>query len=275
MELLPGRGATFDSGAVYLTLHGMNRFGLLLFVFPACLALAACSSGTTNATTSGGAPSGDAGTSDAPVTDAPATGTSCTKARDDLLLPIDRVSTGEVSVVSDSNGVKTLYVDASAGGLGGASLKNPRVYVDLEAGKRVDVTDKSATTSTAWDLALKRAIMFTNGGDAGPGQGGAVQVTKAFGSVTATDESGLQKEKFFDQDCNPQLDKTGAPSTTFSDWYDYDQVTNIPTPKPNVSYVVVGGTGKKYKVAIKAYDGAPDGGKGKSTGVYVLQVSAL
>jgi hypothetical protein len=255
----------------------MNRFGLLhlsVTALPACLAFAACSSGTTN-TTSGGAPSVDAGTSDAPVTDAPASGTSCSKARDDLLLPIDRVSTGEVTVVSDSNGVKTLYVDASAGGLGGASLKNPRVYIDLEAGKKVDVTDKSAVTSTAWDLALKRSIIFTNGGDAGAGQGGAVQVAKAFGSVTAADETGLQKEKFFDQDCNPQLDPTGAPRTTFADWYDYDQVTNIPTPKPNVSYVVVSGTGKKYKVGIEAYDGAPDGGKGKATGVYVLRVSAL
>jgi hypothetical protein len=252
----------------------MKRFGLLLLGVPACVLFAACSSTTTNGTTTGGAPT-DAGASDAPVTDAPATGTSCTKARDDLLLPIDKVSTGEVSVVSDSNGVKTIYVDAAAGGLGGASLKNPRVYIDLEAGKKVDVTDKSAPASTAWDLALKRAVIFTNSGDAGAGMGGAVQVTKAFASVTAADETGLQKEKFFDQDCNPQLDQTGAPSTTFSNWYDYDQVTNIPTPKPNVSYVVIGGTGKKYKVGIKAYDGAPDGGTGKSTGAYVLQVSAL
>jgi hypothetical protein len=253
----------------------MNRFGLLLLGVPACVVFAACSSTTTNGTTSGGAPTDDAGTSDALVSDAPATGTSCTKARDDLLLPIDKVSTGEVSVVSDSNGVKTIYVDATAGGLGGASLKNPRVYIDLEAGKKVDVTDKSAPASTAWDLALKRAVIFTNSGDAGSGQGGAVQVTKPFASVTAADETGLQTERFFDQDCNPQLDQTGAPKTTFADWYDYDQVTNIPTPKASTSYVVVSGTGKKYKVGIKAYDGAPDGGTGKSTGAYVLQVSAL
>ena len=63
-------------------------------------------------------------------------------------------------------------------------------------------------------------------------------------------------------------------STTFSDWYDYDQVTHIPTPK-DVTYVVQGGTGKKYKVAITSYSGAPDGGTGQATAFYILKVDAL
>jgi hypothetical protein len=38
---------------------------------------------------------------------------------------------------------------------------------------------------------------------------------------------------------------------------------------------VRGGTGKKYKVGIKSYQGATDGGTGSATGFFVLQVSAL
>lgn len=180
-----------------------------------------------------------------------------------------------MSVVSDTGGVKTLYIDASAGGMNGA-VKNPRVYVDLEAGAKVDVTDTTAPSSTGWDLALERDKIFTNSGDAGIGQGGAAQILKTFASVSASQASALtlEREVFFDADRNPQLDSTGGVSTTFSEWYDYDQVTHVPAPK-DVTYVVRGGTGKKYKVGIKAYDGAADGGTGTTTGVYLIQVVAL
>ena len=251
----------------------INRFCLLLGVSATAL-FAACSSGTTN-TSSGGVTPTDGGDPDGGgLTDATPGGTQCSKARDDLLLPIDKVSTGAVSVVSESGGVKTIYVDATGGGFG-ASAKSPRVYVDLAAGARVDVTDKTAPMSADWDLALRRAVLWTNSGDAGVGIGGAVQVQKAFASVTAADASGVQKESFFDDNCKAKTDPTGAPATTFQDWYEYDQATNMITGPKAVTYVVVGGTGKKYKVAIKAYDGAPDGGKGTASGSFILQVSAL
>lgn len=250
----------------------MNRFFLILLALP----LAACSSSST-ATPAGVTPDGGA-PAEAGTTDAPSGGTQCTSARDQLLLPIDKVSTGAVSVVSDANGTKTIYVDASGGGLGSAA-KNPRVYIDLGAGTRVAVTDKSAVGSKDWDLALKRSVIFTNGGDAGAGSGGAVSLPKAFASASAADVTSAKpaSESFFDADCNAKLDPTGAPSTTFSDWYDYDQATNIPTPKPNVTYVVSGGTGKKYKVGIKAYDALPDGGSrnNTSTGFYLLEVTEV
>jgi hypothetical protein len=251
----------------------MNRFCFLFLCIPALGSFAACSSSTTSASSGGVTPADDGGVEAA--ADAPAGATSCSKARDDLLVPIDKVSTGAVTVVSDTGGVKTLYVDASAGGTASA-IKNPRIYIDLEAGARVDVTDITAPTSTAWDLALKRDKIFTNSGDAGPGTGGAMQITKTFSAVNAAEANGtaLVPEKFFDADCNPQLDITQTVSTTFSDWYDYDQVTHIPTPK-DVTYVVRGGTGKKYKVAITAYDGLADGGTGMATAFYLLKVTAL
>jgi hypothetical protein len=119
-------------------------------------------------------------------------------------------------------------------------------------------------------------VIFTNSGDAGAGTGGATQLTQPFASVTAqvASAAALDKEQFFDGNCNPQLDPTGAPLTTFSDWYDYDQVTHIPSPKP-VTYVVRGGTGKTYKVGIKSYNGAPDGSTTTNYAAYILEVTAL
>lgn len=250
----------------------MKLLSLILVAVP----FAACSSSTTPTGIGVGTP--DGGDPDAGTVDAPPGGTQCTSARDQLLLPIDKVSTGVVSVLSDVAGKKTIYVDAAAGGLGTAA-KNPRVYVDLAAGARVAVTDKSAAASTEWDLALKRSVIFTNGGDTGVGVGGAVSLPKAFASVSAADVTSAvpAKEKLFDGNCNAQVDRTNAPNTTFADWYDYDQATNIPTPKPNVTFVVTGGTGKKYKVGIKAYDALPDGGSrnNTSTGFYLLEVTEV
>jgi hypothetical protein len=258
----------------------MNRFVLLLVSVPAIGMFAACSSTTNTRTTADGGSSSDPGAdagdaTDGPVGEASSGASSCTTARDQLLVPIDKTSTGIVSVVGESNGVKTLYVDASAGGINNA-IKNPRIYVDLGAGTKVDVTDKTAAMSTAWDLALKRDKIFTNSGDAGAGKGGAAQIAKTFSSVDAASANAepLIIEKFFDADCNPQLDQTQTVSTTFDDWYDYDQVTHIPSPK-DVTYVVRGGTGKKYKVGIKAYDGTPDGGMGTTNGYFILQVTTL
>ena len=123
---------------------------------------------------------------------------SCTAAAEQLLKPVDTVSTGEVTVLSESAGIKTLFVDAAAGGAAGAAT-NPRLYVNLETTSRVAVTDKTATTSTEWDLAIKRPILFANSGDGGSGQGGAVLVAKDFDAVTMADTSGktFAPESFF------------------------------------------------------------------------------
>ncbi len=260
----------------------MNRFWLLVLAVPACGVFAACSSTTVAAAapdaggaTSGGMPPDNDGGSDGPAAEASTGTNSCTSARDQLLVPIDKVTTGMVSIVSDNAGTKTLYVDASAGGLQ-AAIKNPRIYVDLGSSTRVDVTDTTAPMSTAWDLALKRDKIFTNSGDAGSGQGGAAAIMKTSSSVGAAEANAepLFTEKFFDADCNPQLDQTQTVSTTFDDWYNYDQVTHIPSPK-DITYVVRGGTGKKYKVAIKSYQGEADGGMGMATGYYILEVTPL
>ena len=203
-------------------------------------------------------------------------GTMCSAARDTLLVPINKTSAGEVTVLSDTGGVKTIYVDASAGGINKAAA-NPRVYIDLGAGTRVDLTDATATTSADWDLALKRPVIYTNGGDSGPGAGGAVEIDQAFDAITDAQvmSAVTASESFFDADCNPKYDQTGSTVlTTFSNWYDYDMTTMIPSPDPGRTFVVKGGTGRLYKVGIKAYDALADGGSrnNMSTGYFLLQV---
>ncbi|MBS2011929.1 MAG: hypothetical protein JST00_03490 [Deltaproteobacteria bacterium] len=257
-----------------------------IFTFAAAglvgLVVAACSStNVVTPTDDGGGSSGSSGGEDAGADTGTSSGgnpTQCTAARKDLLLPIDKTSNGQVKVISESGGTKTVYVDATAGGFNNA-VKNPRIYVDLSTLSRVDKTDVSAPQSTDWDLSLKRVVLYTNGGDAGIGQGGAAVVSKAFASVTAADAdaANIKAESFFDAECTPKKDRTDAVLTTFSDWYDYDDVTRIPTPKANTTYIVRGAKGKRWKVAIKAYDANPDGTQtnNTTTGGYLLLVADL
>ena len=253
----------------------MKIMSVLGFAAFAALSFA-CTSTTTTASpaasSSGEADAGETAAEDAGTTTP--VGGSCTTAREQLLVPVDKVSAAQVAVVSTSGATRKIYVEAAAGGSAGAA-KNPRVYVDLSSGARVDVTDKTASASTAWDLALKRTVIFTNSGDGGPGKGGAAQLSKAFDAVTSADASKVAAEKFFDADCNPILDQINNASTTFASWYDYDTATNGVTPA-NVSYVVRGGTGKLFKVKILSFTANPDGTTDRSaTGYFLLDVAEL
>lgn len=261
-----------------------SRFCFALLCIPAFGLVAgapACSSSNTSGGTvvpgDGGPGTADGATSDGPASDAPPGGTQCSKARDDLLLPINKTSTGAVSIVSESGATKTIYVDASAGGFTEA-VKNPRIYIDLATGEKVDVTDKTALESTAWDLALKRQFIFTNSGDAGIGVGGAIQLNTPFSAVTEAEANAamIERERFFNEECVAEKDQFGfSPNSTFSDWYNYDSPTMMITTPKDVTYIVSGGTGKKYKLGIKTYRGLTDGGTGTASGIFVLQVTAL
>lgn len=211
----------------------------------------------------------------APSTGAPTntTTTTCTSALETLMKPVDSTSMGAVSTISEADGAKTLFVDATAGGAQAAST-NPRVYINLETGTRVDVTDKSAAASTGWDLAIKRPVLFTNSGNGGTGQGGAAKVAKDFDAVTAADAPTFTPESFVTDACEPKVDQTNAMKTSFDGWYDYDQATNVLTPAAG-TWIVKGATGKLFKVQILGYYSEPDGSKGQAGGRYSLKVKAL
>jgi hypothetical protein len=219
---------------------------------------------------------GDNGSEDAGVdlgADMSGAAGECTAARAQLLGSVDSVATGDVQVVSANGGIKTLSVDASAGG-----ITHPWLFLSLDSGSKVSVTDKTSVSSTAWDLAFKRAVLYTNDGSGGPGQGGAVLIAKDIAQVTAADASGaaFQTESCFDAQCNPQLDPVGEVLTTMSGWYDYDQATHILTPAAG-TWLIRGGGGKLFALALESYYGSNDDGgvDANAGGVYLLEVKAL
>jgi hypothetical protein len=237
------------------------------------------SAGAGGSTGLGGAPGdagagGDGGTAGADASGG--SGPTCGSSADQVLGPIDEVAAAEVKVLEEKAGYQILYVDATAGG-SMAQGDNPRVYLDLATSSAVAVTDVSAQSSTDWDIAIKRPILFTNSGDGGPGDGGLVFVEgKDIEAVTAADAEGatFAKETFFDADCEPFLDPTGALSTSFDGWYQYDTATNTLAPTVG-TYLVKGGDGSVFKLQILSYYATPEGDIGAAGGRYKLAVGPL
>ncbi len=203
---------------------------------------------------------------------------ACTTARNTALGPVDEVSTGAVTILSDVGGIKEVFVDASAGGFQMAST-NPAVYIDLDAAMRVDITDPAAFDDSAWDIALKRVSIRNNSEHAGAGDGAAAFLAGAvFADVDLADATGamLEEEAWFDDMCNWPMDQTGSLITTMSEWYDYNPQTMTVAPKDGV-YVLRGADGTSYfKVQIVDYYAEPDGTPGGLvSGRYVLRIATL
>ena len=233
------------------------------------------SSGSTGSGSSGTSSASSAGSSSGSSGSTGNTATECSAARAQLLGDFDRVAAGHVSVVSAASGVTTLFVDGTGGGVN-AAASNPYLFVDLATDTKVSVTDTTSVQSTGWDLAFKRAVIYVNGGSGGPGVGAAAFSPKAFDQVTAADAASatFATEAFFDADCNPFTDPTGTVETTLSTWYAYNQTTHQLMPASG-TWLIKGGTGAVYKVAIQDYYGTPSGGQGTAGGNYLLKVEAL
>jgi len=222
-----------------------------------------------------------AGGTDAAGTAAGASGTdvsftdSCSAARAQQIGAIATVSTGTVKLLSDTSGTKTLYVDATAGGQNGAPT-HPWLYIALGTASKVEVDDLSSLRSLGWDLAFKRTLIYSNGGEGGPGHAASAFLDKDFDSVTAADATDAEfySEKFFDEDCNPYVDITGATSTSFATWYNYDEASHMVSPVSG-TWLVKDAKGKLFKLHIKSYYATPSGGTGTAGGGYLLEIGAL
>lgn len=204
-------------------------------------------------------------------------GPACPEEREAVIAPVDKVSEGAVTVLSDMDGIKTLYIDASAGGIMEAP-SNPWVYIDLAKAARADITDISADTSLQWDLAMKRPVIRTNSGLGAAGDGGAAFLKEAmFEAVTKESAEGatILVEDWFDDACMVQLDPGGFTRTTFDAWYDYGgQGTHAVVPHPGV-FVVRGAKGALYKLELLSYYANPDGSDGMVSGRFLLRYAAL
>lgn len=203
---------------------------------------------------------------------------ACPAEREEAVKPLELASAGEVAVLSEADGVKTLYIDASAGGAQ-EQLKNPWIYVSFAGAARVDITDVEADASTGWDLALKRPVIRTNSGDGGPGDGGAAFLKdKEFDAVTDAEAraASLAEERWFDAACVQKKDPGGYLATTFDGWYDYGgQDTHAVTPHPGVFVIRAGAGGALYKLEFLTYYANPDGSEGMAGGRFLIRYKAV
>lgn len=113
----------------------------------------------------------------------------------------------------------------------------------LESNKVIDNAD-SATTK--WDVGFRGTTIITNGGNSGPGAGGAFIYTGTFGDL-----SQISADSTFRTDNAPTsyAIKTGSGNG----WYSYNGATNLITPVPGRILVIRTATGKYAKIEIQNY----------------------
>ena len=198
---------------------------------------------------------------------------ACSGALRQALGLVDEVSSATVSIISDGAAERTLYVDASAGGI---NAPDPWVYVSLATGQAVPLTDIEALRSKAWDLAFKRFVVRTNSGDSGPGAGGAIRIALAWDKVDAS-TLGQQmppRESLADAKCNVNVDANMELITTFTGWSEYNEATHV-LSAADVVYITAGADGSLYKVGILDYYSTPTGTHGTVAGRYKMRVAPL
>jgi hypothetical protein len=184
----------------------------------------------------------------------------------------EAVSTESVSATT-ADGVTTLEVEAAAGG-SQQSSGNPFIYVDLEAGEKVELNDIEAHASTDWDLAFKRVVIRSNSADSGAGDVSIAKLTDTtFADVTEapSNDDAWEQDVSYDEDCEPLLDPIGTLKTavnhlnTFANsqsWYEYPGLN----PAEGEIYVIdVPSRSTTYKMKIVSWN----------DGVYTLEIAEL
>lgn len=113
----------------------------------------------------------------------------------------------------------------------------------LETNKVIDNAD-SATSK--WDIGLRGTTIITNGGNGGPGAGGAFVYVGTFADLVQ-----IPTDSTFRTDNAPTAYaiKTGSGNG----WYSYNATTNLITPIPGRILVIRTASGKYAKVEIQNY----------------------
>ncbi len=133
-----------------------------------------------------------------------------------------------------------------------ASSREDFVFLNLETLEELDVADPG--TSTAWDVALRRTLVRTNGGASGPGFGGGLELADAsFDAVDWVDTVGFVVDGMVSVP-GPGM-QTEAANDVLSSWFDYNPMTRQVSPRDTV-FVVRDAEGQKHKVRV---DGWNDG----------------
>lgn len=237
----------------------MKNLALLALVSTLSLPLAACS--TQDPAVEGDPDlAGPASTPDLGTTAADMTSTmpvACELPPEHKL--IDMPAKGAVMVTPEGAGF-VAEIDGTAGGPAEAQ-KNAYVYLDLIAGKKVEISDVAAQKSSAWDIGFKRWQIKINSGDSGPGGVKAVMIPNTeLSQVSTAPASGYAEDDYLNDRCQLQLDGNGGPKTALSSWYDYNINTHVLTPWKQV-YVLTRRDGKgSIKLQVMGYYKNTSGG---------------
>ena len=118
------------------------------------------------------------------------------------------------------------------------------VYFDLETGTELEVEDPAQ--DLRWDLAFRRFHIATNGGVSGSAGSEVALLPEPFDQVTAAPNTGFAVDEPDGEDDNED------PDYVFRDWYDYNFMTHVLTPRAQ-TYVLVTGSGNPFKVSLEHY----------------------
>ncbi|HID80986.1 MAG TPA: hypothetical protein EYP51_01200 [Thiotrichales bacterium] len=165
----------------------------------------------------------------------------------------------------DPDSIKSLTIDATAGGFGAApdDPKNKYTYINLDTGQVVELTDAEAETSLDWHLAFKRTKPKLNGGGSGPGTVKAAladaqdEYYEASGDPNASvflnanadqelqslkdvaDDTGLD---YVEDRKDPEIIGDGGTDS----WWSYDPATHTISANPDAWNIVRGSKGKSF-----------------------------
>jgi len=108
------------------------------------------------------------------------------------------------------------------------------------------VITNSDSATTKWDVGFRGTTIITNGGNSGPGAGGAFIFVGTFSDLTT-----IPTDSTFRIDNAPTsyAIKTGSGNG----WYSYNGATNLITPIPGRILVIRTATGKYAKIEIQNY----------------------
>lgn len=128
------------------------------------------------------------------------------------------------------------------------------VYLDLES--KAAVVPVEPTDSLDWDLSFQRFSFMINGGVSGTGDVAVAALPgQDFDSLTvapAGDYITDQPDTPADQGGDANEDPDYALSTGDTQWYDYNSMTHVLTPR-DIVYVLRSAEGSYYKLEVLGY----------------------
>jgi hypothetical protein len=189
---------------------------------------------------------------------------------------VDDIAIGSVETeAADASSVVT--IDAAAGG-SAESRNNAFVYLDLNTGEMVRLTDLESLIDTEWQLAFRRTNLRLNSGDSGPGTWEMTKVSETtFDAVTTLpDDANWQTDVTFESDCDVIFDPINNPFTAInylnignesgsSSWYFYGGEAGV-SPVEGDVYIIRDSAGDTaYKFVIESW----------VSGVYTLRYAPI